>query len=85
MKGVTAAAERPDSRPDSGLKNNTPHWKDTDWEPIPERSLCACGCGQVVIWSGIGRRKKYVNARHQQRHYMRRWRRTYHPKKEAET
>jgi hypothetical protein len=51
-----------------GLKNGTPHYKDTDWQPEPQSYLCACGCGEEVVWSGIGRKSMFVNDTHRKRY-----------------
>jgi hypothetical protein len=48
-----------------------PHYKDTNWEPEEEVLLCQCGCGQEVVWKGLGRPPKYVNDAHRKRHERR--------------
>lgn len=53
-----------DSEPLAVLKNGAKHYTEADWTPTPESYLCACGCGEMVTWSGIGRRTKYVNDSH---------------------
>jgi hypothetical protein len=56
------------SRQSSGLKNGTLHWTEADWSPTSETYECACGCGEAVTWTGIGRRTLYVNDAHRKRH-----------------
>lgn len=32
-----------------------------------DAGLCACGCGQVVVWRGYGRKPEYVSKAHGER------------------
>jgi hypothetical protein len=62
----------------ASLNNGGVRWQDLDeWEPQPgETYPCACGCGEMITYSGSGRPKKYVNATHRKRAYRRRNRET---------
>lgn len=53
---------------DSELKNGTVHWQEAGWVPEPESYPCACGCGELVVWQGIGRRPKFISDAHRKRH-----------------
>jgi len=40
------------------------------WDPKPGDSYpCACGCGEILTYSGIGRPQIYVNETHKKRAY----------------
>jgi len=41
-----------------------------DWEPQPGDTYnCACGCGEMITYSGFGRPKLYANDTHKKRAY----------------
>ena len=41
-----------------------------DWQPVPgEEYACACGCGEMLTYSGVGRPQLYVNDTHKKRAY----------------
>jgi len=54
--------------------NGAPRWQDLPgWQPEPSEPYpCACGCGQPVVYRGIGRRPKFATkACRQNAHYAR--------------
>jgi len=40
----------------------------TGWTPNAKAYKCACGCGQIVVWKGIGRKPMYVDDAHRKRY-----------------
>lgn len=54
------------------LKHGNDHYTASGYTGQQHAFTCACGCGEVGTWDGIGRPREYINDVHKVRAYRRR-------------